>query len=74
MNTIEHPSFILARTRTILILKIEQERDSISYGGMMAAPPAGYKYIPGQSRKERLSDWERMLSELDAQLTQSILS
>jgi hypothetical protein len=72
-RTPEHPGIILTRKRAILAFKITQERRSLHSGGIMAAPPAGYRYIVGQTRETRLADWERMLYDLDRELTHSIL-
>jgi hypothetical protein len=70
----EHPSLALARRREVLALKIREERDSSLFGGPMAAPPPDYKYVVGQTREQRLANWEKMLLDLDTLVTKVILS
>jgi hypothetical protein len=74
MNIKESPIAILTRRRTILAYKITQERHSLTSGGMMASPPAGYKYVPGQTRHQQLANWEQMLVDIDGELTKAILN
>ncbi len=49
-------------------MKINAERQSLLYGGMSVAPPVEHKYIPGQTREERVAVWESTLAALDREL------
>ena len=59
----------LLRRKAIYSLKIEHERWALQEGLIGPGSPADYKSVPGQSRKERLADWERVLLGIERELS-----
>jgi hypothetical protein len=64
----ERPIEAIERRRAIYSLKIQQEEQALCLQVFGPGSPEGYKFVVGQTREERLSNWRNILAEIEAEL------